>query len=160
MKPCHEMTDTELIEALTLAGMRARLAVDEDLRSVVAVVGELALEAADRLGEILAIAEPLPTKDVLTILAETVGDIHGREDVRAQARAIAARISAPDAGAGGRTVPASFMPGPLLGKIFDVSIDEHGTLTARLKMNGAGRRFLDEIKRGGGDPADGIGFRS
>lgn len=52
MKPVHEMTDSELIEALELGAPRARMAGGDDLRKVADVLAELALEAADRLRRI------------------------------------------------------------------------------------------------------------
>ncbi len=163
------LTDREMIDALELAAPRVRMADAGDVRRAADVLAELALEAADRLREILALAEPWPTKDVLARLADAADhllrdhgcDAHGYEGVNAardQARAIAARISAPNAGAGGRDVPPGFMAGPLLGKVRNVTLHADGRLTADLEVNDAGAEFIRQIR--GGDPDDGIGFRS
>lgn len=106
-------TDIELIEVLEMGATRLRLAGVDELRLVATHMGDVAAAAADRLRDVLAIAEPWPTKDVLARLADAADhllrdhgcDAHGYEGVNAardQARSIAARISAPDAGAGGR----------------------------------------------------------
>jgi hypothetical protein len=165
MKPCDEMTDSDLIENLELAATRARLARTEDLRKIADAIAELALEAADRLREILAIAQPWPTKDVLARLADAADhllrdhgcDAHGYEGVgaaRDQARAIAARISAPDAGAGGREVPPGFMAGPLLGHVRNVTLHADGRMTADLTVNGAGAEFIRRINSAAADLPD------
>lgn len=109
--PMKQMTDSELIDALEMIATSLRLARVEDLRHVGDRAAAIALEARARLLEVLALAEPWPTKDVLARLADAADhllrdhgcDQHGYEGINAArdaARAIAARITAPHAIAG------------------------------------------------------------
>lgn len=59
---------------------------------------------------------------------------------------------------GPRTAPAEFLPGPFAGKVRNVTIHADGRLTAELELPTGGAEFLRRMS--GGDPANGIGFRS
>ena len=143
MKP-GTLTDVELLEALELAAARARLAAVDDLRLVADVLAGLALEAGARIRA--------RGRDVLRDRVSRLEDaaFHFQtcstcrrqgEDTCNSGRWFAAYLRGED------PPLLEGEPGPMLGKVRNVTLHTDGRLTGELEVTDAGAAFIDRIKR-------------
>lgn len=157
-----KLSDVELVEALELAAPRARLAAAEDLRQIADMIAGLALEAAARLAEFAGDRKLLELRRRVSRLEDaafhfqTCATCRRQGDGACNSGSWFAAFLRGEHDEEGQATPAAAGSGPMLGKVSDVVLHADGRLTCSLEVNGAGRAFLEQLRRG--DPVEGLGF--
>jgi hypothetical protein len=144
MKQPERMNDGELVEAILIVSARARMADAGDVRKAADVLAELAIEAGARIAN--------RGRDVLRDRVSRLEDaaFHFQtcstcrrqgEEACKSGRWFAAYLR-------GEDPPAlEGEPGPMIGKVRNVTLHADGRLTGELEVTDAGAKFVEQITR-------------